>query len=90
MTQWKFVTATYIIESVFIVPADWKDDQIGIKWNKLEYNGEEYDPVWDATEFDFKRPTEIEISPDGENYNISQFEDWIEENAGKDEFQIQK
>lgn len=85
--QWKFVEATYVVTSVFMVPADWDETKIGVKWDKVRYdiNNETHivEPVISATGFDFKRPTdELEFTADGENYESAQFDE--------PEFQIEK
>ena len=87
MTQWKFVEATYTVSSVFMVPADWDETKIGVKWDKLEYfnNGEitVVEPVISGSEFDFKRPSNpLEFTADGDNYKSAHFE--------TPEFQIEK
>jgi hypothetical protein len=87
MSEWKFVEAVYTVSSVFMVPADWDETKIGVKWNKLEYfmNDEIHtvDPVIDGSEFDFKRPSDpLEFTVDGDNYNSADFE--------TPEFQIEK
>jgi hypothetical protein len=82
MTQWKFVEATYTVRSVFLVPADWDNEKISVKWNKIEYDGLEVHPVWDASESELKHPDKVEITADGVDYDSSEFE--------TDDFQIQK
>jgi hypothetical protein len=78
--QWKFVEATYTVKSVFIVPAEWDDEEINVKWNKLEYKNFTVDPALDCMEAEHKYPDDLEITADGDNYTTEEFEEWLEEN----------
>lgn len=80
--SWKFVEATYTVRSVFIVPADWDDEKIQVKWNKVQYEGLEVHPTWDASESELKHADKIEITADGVDYDSSQFHE--------EDFQIKK
>jgi hypothetical protein len=79
--QWKFVKASYFVESVFIVPVEWEDKDIYVKWNTLHYKDSTVEPVLDCKDAEHKYPADdIEITADGDCYNSKEFEEWLEEN----------
>jgi len=79
--QWKFVKAVYYVESVFIVPVEWKDEEIYVKWNTLNYKDFTVEPVIDCKDAEHKYPVDdLEITADGDCYKSEEFEKWLEDN----------
>ena len=80
----KFVKAHYYVESVFMIPKQWKEEEYYIKWDILYHNPnpenedefKEVDVrVISAAECSHKRPEDEEEVEDGEDYSSENYFD---------------
>ena len=76
--EFEFVTATYTLESTFMIPKAWKKEDYYIKWDTLFYKGEEMDyKIRDAEDDSeaYKRPSNEIITENGEIFDCEEFFD---------------
>lgn len=76
--EFEFVTATYSLESTFMIPKAWKKEDYYIKWDRLFYKGEEMDYKIQDAEDDseaYKRPSNVTITENGEMFDCEYFFD---------------
>jgi len=58
-----------------MIPVEWDEEVITVKYNKLYYEEKEISPVVDVLENDFKRPDEhYEITANGDKYDADDYD----------------